>query len=231
MGNAYYWNAGFGGFSDFTNAKFDGEAYFGGAQFNRTAEFSRAKFNGSADFRETRFHGLLDLYAVDISKFIISWQSIEGDFVCDDITYLGLIKKFKENGQFEDADSCYYQYRQWHQSQKSWLEGSKIIDILACLSCGYGMYPLNVVYSLFVLIVLSGFLFWIGDGIKNESDLFSAGKVSLIDHWFYSLMVAIGIHTDFKPKGRFRYLVAVCRIFGLLLFALLITTLGHVFIR
>jgi uncharacterized protein YjbI with pentapeptide repeats len=80
-----------------------------------------------------------------------------------------------------------------------------------------------------VLISFFGFIFWGRKGIRAESN--SSGKVSLEDAFCHSLMVIIGASTDLKPVGRYRYLVALERIFGWLLLALFITTLGHVMIR
>jgi hypothetical protein len=38
------------------------------------------------------------------------------------------VKSFKDSGQFSEADSCYYQYRDLSQKKKSW-SISKIKDL------------------------------------------------------------------------------------------------------
>jgi hypothetical protein len=96
---------------------------------------------------------------------------------------------------------------------------------------GYGVKPSYVLGWFIFLIGSFGFISWVGNGLKPESNQYSSEKVSLGDALYYSLMVFIGASTDIKPIGRYRYLLPVERIFGWLLLALFITTLGHVMIR
>jgi len=159
--------ADFYGYADFYDAYFDGASDFSGANFSGVSDFRYADFNGSADFREAHFFESVDLSGVKFVSFEVDWNSIN-QLVCDGPAYLELVKNFKTLEQFEDADSCYYQYRQWRQDTKSWLIWSKYIDILAHLSCGYGVRPSYTLCWSFGIILLFGLALWIGNGIYRS---------------------------------------------------------------
>ncbi len=155
----------FHGDADFGYARFSGSANFRWAVFSSSASFSSAVFSGSdADFGRAVFSGVLYLSGLDFTRLYIDWRSIESP-VCDGVTYSKLVKNFKELEQFEDADRCYYDYRKWRQGRKNWFYWSKYIDVLALLTCGYGVRPGYTLAWSFVLIPLFGIAFWAGNGI------------------------------------------------------------------
>ncbi|MBE9595154.1 MAG: hypothetical protein IMF19_16940 [Proteobacteria bacterium] len=122
----------------------------------------------------------------DYTKLNVRWNDIKDYLEYDGASYLALVKNFKNLEQFDDADDCYYQYRKIKQAKKklySKKEGwnwSKPIDILAWLSCGYGVRPSYTILFGVLLIFIFGFLFWILNFIGDFS-LFEITHANLSD--------------------------------------------------
>ena len=133
-------NSKFWGNANFQQAKFNGEAVFLGAQFKNIADFSECHFNASSQFLGTRFDKELYFYNVKYKIFDINWDSIRNKLISDEQGYILLINSFKEMGEFENADNCYYQFREWKRENRPPhdLEGT-VWDSLAWISCGYGV--------------------------------------------------------------------------------------------
>lgn len=153
--------------------------------------------------------------------------------------YLALVENYRRLGWLEDEDDCYYQYRKLDQAGKGW-GWSKIIDILAWLSCGYGVRPSYAVVWSLLTILIFGLVFWIGDGIRRSSKPLSGPvekdsipeRATLRNALFFSTMIFLSQGPiDFLPVGRHRYYVMLEMILGWLLLALFLVTLGRVMIR
>lgn len=155
----------FDDYADFEVATFIGPARFEGSQFNRAnflgtqfkgvVDFDSAQFNDTADFSGTKFEKELYFYRVKFAKLFIIWDSIKDKLVCDGPTYLSLIKNFKEMEQFDDADNCYYQYRDLKRKERP-LDWSKIFDYISWLSCGYGVRWQHTILSAAAIAILFG---------------------------------------------------------------------------
>lgn len=252
----------FVGEAGFNLARFSDAAYFSGAVFQKDALFGLAKFEDIASFHSARFDGdlnfkggsistlLLDEAALDTHSRIIlndtdfvrfkaHWKDIADHVVWDPGAYLALVNNYKGLGWSQDEDGCYYQYRKLDQSEKGW-GLSKAIDVLAWLSCGYGVRPgYAVAWSLLTILVFA-LVFWIGDGIRRSAKPLSepADQVSVPEHvtfrnaLFFSTMIFLSQGPiDFLPVGRHRYNVILEGILGWLLLALFLVTLGRVMIR
>lgn len=245
--NANFEQTLFSKYAKFPNAYFN-NGNFVGATFAGNATFHDTIFIGQFLLDQTRFASIQledawfgkkaklslddsDLQRSSSSFLQVSWDSIQDNLEASGPVYLALIRNFKNLEQFDDADNCYYQYRKWRQDETSWTKWSKYDDVLAWLSCGYGVKPSYVLVWFIFFIGSFGFTSWVGNGLKRESNQYSSEKVSFGDAFYHSLMVFIGASTDLKPIGRYRYLLPLERIFGWLLLALFITTLGHVMIR
>jgi hypothetical protein len=133
-------------YAKFWRTQFNGQLTFQGSQFQESADFTLAQFNGATDFLGTEFDQ--ELYFTDVSfeKLEIAWPSIKDRLICDGPIYLMLIRNFKNMEQFEYADGCYCQYRDWRRDDRpfGWL---KFFDYLAWLSCGYGVIWQNTIIS------------------------------------------------------------------------------------
>ena len=80
----------------------------------------------------------------------LGWDNIKNSLTCDEATYLDLINNFKDHGQFDDADDCYYLYRLEKMSQSNGYEF--FWDMLSFITCGYGVRWINtLVFSILIL--------------------------------------------------------------------------------
>ena len=159
--------------------------------------------------------------------------------VWDPAAFLALVNNYHGLGWSADEDDCYYQYRSLNQGKKQW-GWSKTIDLLAWLSCGYGVRPgYAVAWSLLTILVFA-LVFWRGDGIRRSAKPLNEAAeedsvpehVTLRNALFFSTMVFLSQGPiDFLPVGRHRYFVIFEGILGWLLLALFLVTLGRVMIR
>lgn len=243
-------------------ARFSDAAYFSGTHFQDLALFGLARFEDIVTFQEARFEGDLNFKAgsitsllfekaqllpgsriilndTEINLFRAHWDEIQDHVAWQPGAYLALVENYRRLGWSKDEDDCYYQYRRLDQAGKSW-GWSKIIDILAWLSCGYGVRPgYAVVWSL-ITILFFALLFWVGDGIRRSSKPLSGPaeedsipeRVTLRNALFFSTMIFLSQGPiDFLPVRRHRYYVILEGILGWLLLALFLVTLGRVMIR
>lgn len=159
---AFFENTNFNRTVNFQKAKFNGRAVFLGARFRDMAEFSESQFNASSQFVGARFDKELYFYNVKFKNFNIFWDSVHNKLISDEPGYISLINNFKGLGQFEDADSCYYQYREWKQNNRPDYDfKGKIWDFLAWISCGYGVRWTHPMISGVIAIFLFGIYYWI----------------------------------------------------------------------
>ncbi len=192
--NAGFDGATFNGYAGFNEATFSRDAGFDGATFSRNAGFDGATFGGDARFNEAKFEG-----------YFSGWSTLENTFTCDEATYQGLIKNFKEHGQFDEADDCYFSYR--YRNMDS------LQDLLGLISCGFGVRPSYAVYLSIILIVIFGFLYWIGGGIyklsiqnlESISDKARTWSLSLIYNFLFSETKKIFSHIRCISNKIFRY--------------------------
>ncbi len=246
----------------FSLARFSDAAYFSGAEFQKDAFFGLTKFQDIASFQSALFDGdlnfkggsistiLLDkakfgknsriiLNDTDFARFKAHWNEIEEHVVWDPGAYLALVNNYHGLGWSADEDDCYYQYRSLNQGKKQW-GWSKTIDLLAWLSCGYGVRPGYAVAWSLLTILAFGLVFWRGDGIRRSAKPLNEPaeedsvpeRVTLRNALFFSTMVFLSQGPiDFLPVGRHRYYVILEGISGWLLLALFLVTLGRVMIR
>ena len=159
--------------------------------------------------------------------------------VWDPGAYLALVSNYHGLGWSEDEDDCYYKYRMLDQSHKGW-GVARAVDVLAWLSCGYGVRPGNAVAWALLTILAFALIFWRGDGIRRSAKpLYEPAEqdavpehVTFRNALFFSTMIFLSQGPiDFLPVGRHRYNVILEGILGWLLLALFLVTLGKVMIR
>jgi len=248
--------------ANFNLARFSQAAYFSGAEFQKDALFGLTKFQDIASFQSAIFEEnlnfkggsistiLLDkaefgkdsriiLNDTDFSRFKAHWNEIEEHVVWEPAAFLALVNNYHGLGWSADEDDCYYQYRSLNQDKKQW-GWSKTIDLLAWLSCGYGVRPGYAVAWSLLTILAFALLFWRGDGIRRSAKPLNEAaekdsvpeRVTLRNALFFSTMVFLSQGPiDFLPVGRHRYYVILEGISGWLLLALFLVTLGRVMIR
>jgi len=261
-GLSSFGDAVFAGPAIFALARFSDAAYFSGAEFRDIALFGLVKFEDIASFQQAKFEGdinfkgaiistiLLDqarygkevrmvLNDTEFGRFKAHWDEIIDHVVWDPGAFLALVENYRRLGWSSDEDECYYQYRRLDQAHKGF-GWSKAIDLLAWLSCGYGVRPgYAVIWSLLTILVFA-LLFWIGNGIRRSAKPLQGPmekdsvpeKATFRNALFFSTMIFLSQGPiDFLPVGRNRYLVIIEGILGWLMLALFLVTLGRVMIR
>lgn len=224
------------GYTNFYDTEFKEDAVFAQSKFMGNAIFSDTKFYEDADFRYayldnvTRFGGLL--FPNPLSGFACDW---------------GLLK----NRIYTDkADEIYYHYRIWGLNslyeQGRYL--SMAFDILAWLSCGFGVHPEFTVFWSVVLIASFGLSFWRFDGIQMSSNrnlirkpraIYRtkkiSSKVTVKDALYFSTLVFFSSQPPsyMQPaeKWRWRHAMMIEIILGWVLISLFIVSLGYIMIR
>jgi uncharacterized protein YjbI with pentapeptide repeats len=261
-GLSSFGDACFAGEAGFNLARFSGAAYFSGAVFQKDAFYGLTKFEDISSFQGARFAGDLNfkggsistlllekaafdkdsriiLNDTDFVRFKAHWKDVADHVVWDPGAYLALVSNYHGLGWSEDEDDCYYQYRTLDQSQKGW-GVSRAIDLLAWLSCGYGVRPGYAVAWALLTILAFALVFWRGDGIRRSAKPLNGPSeqdtvpehVTFRNALFFSTMIFLSQGPiDFLPVGRHRYNVILEGILGWLLLALFLVTLGRVMIR
>jgi len=235
-GVAYFSGSKFKGNASFRGIHFEKDAYFTGSEFYDIADFNSSEFKGDAYFGNAKFFRALDLTRVKFAHLFAYWSDIKS-LVCNDgPTYLALIKNFRDMEQYDASDDIYFQYMDWGQKQRHWYDGRKYLDMLASLSCGYGVKPWNtVVFSIFIFLMFIAFYY------------FSVFEMSFHGAFWISMLALLSLPKELSPiedktykkfmeskiKGLYliRYLYISERLIGWALLVLFINTLSRVMIR
>ncbi len=248
--------------ASFVLARFSDAAYFSQAHFKESAIFGLVKFEDIASFQNAAFDSQLNLKSARISTLLMEnsrfgknskinlndsdfnrlkahWDQIKIYVIYDPGVYLALIDNYKGLGWHKDEDDCYFAYRRLEQSGKG-IGWSKALDVIAWLSCGYGVRPGNTVVWALSTIFIYALIFWRGDGIRRSAKPLQGSpeidavpeRATFKNALFFSTMVFLSQGPiDFLPVGRNRYYVIMEGILGWLLLALFLVTLGRIMIR
>ena len=236
--------------ANFLIANFDGPVFFNDTVFCSDANFDNAQFQAPTDMSYAAFKGdlkmnstkiarmVLDgsafsegsrlyLAKADINRLIVSWSQIRDILSFDTAAYLSLIKNYKDLGQSNDANECYYELRYLNQSHKP-LGFSKFLDILAWITCGYGVRPHYALLCGMVIILIFSIIYWAGRGVEGFHDIH--GHQLMVASLFYSTIAFTANSKGLPLRGRYKYLGIAEGIVGWLLMALFLVTLGRLII-
>lgn len=250
-GDAYFWDVQFDGDARFEEALFEKDADFKFADFDEIAYFMGTHFDGNLKLNDARIYTMrlsnatfdeeseMFLTDSDFSQLYLSWDVIEDHLAYDGSAYLALVKNFKNLEYFREADDCYYRYRRESQSQKSWSDGSKYIDLLAWTSCGYGVRPQYALFLGLFVVMICAVYYWRQDAIRRlkkieEGEEGDGGSgVTLWDAIYFSVVTftTLGGYGDWYPLDKHRKVVMFEGIFGWLILSLFLVTLASVMIR
>jgi uncharacterized protein YjbI with pentapeptide repeats len=205
-GDAYFQDANFAGFAQFEGANFAGDAcfwdaifagnaYFWNVNFADDAYFEDANFTGNVIFSYTKFDKVyfigttftnVSFTGLDYKQMNVEWSTLKDVLAYDGPAYIKLIKNFRGMEQFEDADAVYYQYRRLSQKNKKW-SFSKLMDVVAGVSCGYGVKPWNAAALAVVIILIFIPIYGLRGGIRRSKE---NDDISV---WLHSLQSAMAI--------------------------------------
>jgi len=132
-----------------------------------------------------------------ITHLFIQWSTIKNHIAFNPSVYLFLVKCFKDSGQYPEADSCYYQYRDISQKKKK-LSISKIKDLLEDFYYGYEVYPFKALSVWALTIAIATSVFLLGNGnydfnsiyssLYNSTIIFTSNAKSIKwEHWYLNL--------------------------------------------
>ncbi|RCV62929.1 hypothetical protein C5S53_16210 [Methanophagales archaeon] len=164
-GDANLSYANFAADANLSYANFAGDAYFKFTDFHGNANFDSAAFAGDVYFTGATFC-VLYLHNIEFQRLWVQWSSSKNALLCDGPTYTKLIENFRAIEQFEDADAAYYQYRRLCQANKKW-SFSKIMDVLAWISCGYGVKLERPLILAVIIILIFASVRRLGPAIKR----------------------------------------------------------------
>jgi hypothetical protein len=183
----------------------------------------------------------------------IRWETVNNHLNYQGAAYLTLAKNFKNLDYFEDADACYYQYRRIAQSKKSWYGWSKLLDIIAWVTCGYGVKVWRPVFCVLGCVVIFASLYGLFNGIANvgsyeisplslntaplvtqnthPTELY-AGGTSWADYLYFSAAALTGsTPSEVRPLGEWKYVAVIERLMGYLFLSLFVVVLTRKMIR
>ena len=250
IADSIFSQANFSNVAIFSNSNFDGpvflndsvfcsDANFDDAQFQAPTDISNAAFKGDLKMNSTKIARMvlegsafgngsrLYLAEADINRLIVSWSQIRDILSFDTAAYLSLIKNYKDLGQSNDANECYYEYRYLNQARKP-IGFSKFLDTVAWLTCGYGVRPHYALFCGMVIILIFSLIYWAGRGVEGFHDIH--GHQLMIASLFYSIIAFTANSKGLPLRGRYKYLGIAEGIVGWLLMALFLVTLGRLII-
>lgn len=236
---ALFLNAKFDGPTFFNNTIFGGNAIFDNVQFLAPADLTRDQFNKDLKMNSTKINTMtldgsvfkegsrLFLAKADINRLMVEWNLIKDILSFDTSAYPSLVKNYRDLGQGNDANDCYYEYRQLNQIHKD-LGFSKLLDAVAWISCGYGVRPHYALLCGAFVILLFSLVLLVGRGVEGFNNLHG---VQLIAASVYYSTIAFTANAKGLPlKGNYKYLGIAEGIIGWLLMALFLVTLGRLMI-
>ena len=177
--------------ADFIGVKFNSNSYFPWANFLSDALFGSAEIKGTLYLR-TAFFDTAASIMLDYTKYseiLIDWSQIRGKIsfldkkhnsfrkafdhshlqsIFQDVAhvYIPLQKNFRELGQFDDEDGCYYEMKTIERRCEKGI--GKIMPTILWLTCGYGVHPEYTFYSSIVLIFFFTWLYYQHGAIEER---------------------------------------------------------------
>jgi hypothetical protein len=182
-GDADFRASEFKGDADFRASEFKGDADFGYSAFNKNASFIDSQFDAAASFNnasfskgllqvgeDAGFFGTLDLNKSSINSIdtYIRWKNIN-HLKFNIKTYNLLFDNYKKWRLFEDYNDCYYTFRKellFHET----LSFTKLLDYFQWILNGFGMKPIFPVVWSIGIILISGSIFYIANGIQRSNE-------------------------------------------------------------
>ncbi|MDD4653132.1 MAG: pentapeptide repeat-containing protein [Methanothrix sp.] len=147
----------------FSNLKALKEVDFSKSDFSKKANFRDARFSGYANFKNASFQNLI-LNGAIFNQFYLPWKNVKGKLDCDESLYLHMISTYKDLGLFDDADDCYYYFKNnYRQSYKF----NDLIEPILGELYGWGVKPLNTIKWSIIFILIFGLYFWLLHILNN----------------------------------------------------------------
>jgi hypothetical protein len=248
-GDAYFRESVFYGKADYRKSQFHKDADFSQCSFVGTiADFELVQFLGDAFFDDASFKESLSLSRTKYEKLYIRWKSVTrskyqwkflenwrriSNLIYEkdhgETAYLLLIENFKKLGFFEDADNCYYHYRNEHRRDLP--NPYKPADWILMVLYGYGVRPIRPLIWAIIFFCAFGLLY-----ATHGGTIGFARAVSPIDalNVSYTLLLS-GTKLIDDPNhaatGTLYFIFTLEKLLGSLFFALFLVSVGRTIVR
>ncbi len=252
-GDSSFGLASFGGFTEFANVTFEKTAVFAVTKFEDNAHFLDAKFNDDLVLESARIYNMqldnatfgknskISLKDADFTRLVVPWSTIKDRLEFNGAAYLALVKNYKNLEWSNDADDCYYQYRQISQANEP-LGWAKLEDVIAWLSCGYGVRVSYTAFWCLFTVLFFGVVYWGTNGMKGfertgeipgSTEDIQKQRVSFVDAMYFSVAQFKSAEgpVNYYPVGFSRQLAMLEIILGWFLIMLFVVILVGIFIR
>jgi hypothetical protein len=178
--DATFGKSSFNGDADFECSRFNGNVSFLDSRFNKDASYIDSQFGGYTSFNNAQFskgvlrigedavfYGTLDLNRSNINSIdtYIRWNNIK-NLRYNIKAYNLLFNNYKKWGLFEDYNNCYYTFRKellFHET----MGFTKLLDYFQWILNGFGMKPIFPIMWSTGIILISGAIFYIINGIQR----------------------------------------------------------------
>jgi Ion channel len=160
---------------------------FNGSWFHQSVTFSDCSFEKSVEFKNTVFIDNIFADNLNFSRMLIKWSQVENKlfpkknseetpFVDYSKIYTTFKNNFKNIGQYDDEDACYYNLKkiELHQSWNDLYHGKLasflnvlVLSFLWC-TCGFGVMPFLTLLISIGIIFLCSLVYKYGFKLKGE---------------------------------------------------------------
>jgi Pentapeptide repeats (9 copies) len=246
----------FNGDADFIDSEFS-NAFFGRTRFNSHVTFERSKFKGDADFSDVKFIGDANFFEVIFEKGTLilgqdsvfygtlnlngsNINSIDSYVRWNNLPHLEynikiyniLFDNYKKWRLMDDYNECYYKFRVETFKREPFGYG-KFLDFVQWILYGFGLRPDFPILWSIAIILISGFIFYRTKSIQKSntsSEYLTKGEAFIFSAIYFTSGASNIISsqpTEFSPIGKSRYVAILERLFGWVLFALFLASLGN----
>jgi hypothetical protein len=249
----------FKGEANFREAQFCRKAKYRKSQFYRDADFSRSNFNGSiVDFELAEFMGDAFFDDVEIEerfslsrtkyeKLYIRWKSVtkpkyrwkilenwrrivltyEKDH--GEAAYLLLIENFKKLGFFEDADNCYYYYR--NERRRDLPKLYRPADWILMVLYGYGVRPIRPLFWSMIFFLAFSLLFTTLGGVIGFTQAITPINALNVSCTLFLSGTKLIDDPNHAATGILYFIFTFEKLLGSLFFALFLISIGRTIVR
>jgi len=216
---ANFEEAEFGDIARFNTTNFRADAMFKDATFGSSLILFRARIDTISLYSKFKSDIEIDLDEANFNRIYIDWKYFKKYLKLDEAVYIALVKCLKDQGQYEDADDCYYDYREWRSRRKDLSLSAFYSDCFSWASCGYGVRLSHTIMCIIAIIAIFSPIY---TGIDHPR----------LEYAYFSTMTFVGnIPDNFHPTGIFRIAAIIETILGYLLLPLFVVVLARKFIR
>ena len=248
-GDAFFRGSQFCGNASYRKSQFNRDADFSQSEFSgSTADFESAQFLGDAFFDDTSFKKSLSLSRTKYEKLYIRWKSVTKakyrwkflenwsrisslayDRDHGETAYLLLIDNFKKLGFFEDADNCYYHYR--NERRRDLPRPYKPVDWILMALYGYGVRPIRPLIWAMIVFLAFGLMYATSGEFIGITKAIAPVNALNISYTLFLSGTKLIEDPNHAATGTLYLIFTFEKLLGSLFFALFLISIGRTIIR